>query len=157
MARKVLVAGFGNELVPGDDCGLRAVEELRERLGGRGDVDVRRLGRGVQALIHLLPKYDVVILVDASRRVEPGRVRVSRLSCSGVEAPESLHEAGLVEAACMAVEVAEALGRRPTVYLVECGVGDGAAPIREAVDVVEGLLVEAEGGPGDGQEARGDG
>ena len=150
---KVLVAGFGNELIPGDDCGLRVVEALR---GGR-DVDVKWLGRGVQALIHLLPRYDLAVLVDASRRVEPGRVRVERLKCSSLPELGSLHEAGLVEAACLALEAAEALGRRPIVYLVECGVGDGAAPIREAVEAVEGLLVEAKGGPGDGQEARGDG
>ena len=152
---KVLVAGFGNELIPGDDCGLRVVEALR---GCGRDVDVKWLGRGVQTLIHLLPRYDLAVLVDASRRVEPGRVRVEKLECGALrEELQSLHEAGLVEAACLALEAAEALGRRPIVYLVECGVGDGAAPIREAVEAVEGLLVAAKGGPGDGQEARGDG
>ena len=144
---RVLVAGFGNELIPGDDCGLRVVDALAgERLPG--GVDVRRLGRGVQALIHLLPGYDVAILVDASRRVEPGRVRVEQLDCSAARDPQSLHEAGLVEAACMALEAAEALGRRPRVYIVECGVGASTSPpIREAVEVVKGLLVEAESGP----------
>ncbi len=152
--RRILVAGFGNPLIPGDDCGLRVVEELR-RLG----VDARWLGRGVQALIHILPGYDEAVLVDASRRAPAGEVRVARLECSGAR-PASLHEAGLLEAACMALEAAEAVtGRRPVVYLVECGVGAGEPPIREAVEAVLGLLY-GEQGPrrrGAGEEAGGAG
>lgn len=151
--RRTLIAGFGNPLIPGDDCGLRVVEELR-RLG----VDARWLGRGVQALIHLLPRYDEAILVDASRRVEAGSVRVALLECGAGPGATSLHEAGLLEAACMALDAAEALrGERPRVYLVECGVGEGEPPIREAVEAILGLLYgsEAPGGRGAGEAPRG--
>ncbi len=135
----MLVAGFGNELVPGDDCALRVLEGLRLP----SCVDVRWLGRGVQVLVHALPGYDAAVLVDASRRVPGGEVRVSEPSCNA-ERPASLHEAGLLEAVCMALEVAEALGRRPRVYLVECGVEGGAGErvIREAVGLVERLVGE---------------
>ncbi len=135
---RVLVAGFGNELLPGDMCGKKVVEALP------GCLEARWLGRGVQALIHLLPKYDIVFLVDASRRVEPGSVRVAEFDprVCGERIPSSLHEAGLVEAVCMALEVAESLGRSPRVYMVECGVRDvfdekSVEPaIREAVEAI---------------------
>ncbi len=136
-AVRVLVAGFGNELVPGDDCGLRVIEELRLP----GCAEARWLGRGVQVLIHELHGYGAAVLVDASRRVGDGEVRVVEPECGGSR-PASLHEAGLLEAVCMALEVAEALGRKPRVYIVECGVGGGAGErvIREAVRLVERLV-----------------
>ncbi len=141
---RIIVVGFGNELLPGDACGKRVVEELS------GCVEARWLGRGVQALIHLLPKYDVVFAVDASRRVEPGAVRITALKPGDCEAGElsSLHEAGLLDAACMALEVAESLGRKPLVYLVECGVRDplDASQAEPAIREAVRLILERVGG-----------
>lgn len=160
---RLLVAGFGNELIPGDACAKSIVEQIRLPCG-----EARWLGRGVQALIHLIHDYDALIVVDASRRVPRGTVRTTIVeSCDQLEL-NALHEAGLLEALCMAMEVSKAVtGRHPLVYLVECGIGspfDGEAAslaIREAIPLIEELAGElcarAESGQRAGQEARGDG
>ena len=141
---RLLVVGFGNELIPGDACAKNVIEQIRLPCG-----EARWLGRGVQALIHLMHDYDALIVVDASRRVPRGTVRVTIVESCDQPELSALHEAGLLEALCTAMEVSKALtGRYPLVYLVECGIGSpfdreaASLAIREAIPLIEKLAGE---------------
>ena len=91
--KRVLVAGVGNPLIGEDSCGLRFAEEIMGTIPG---VDVRVLGRGVQALLHLASGYDVVVVVDASRGSTVRRIGAGDAPCGGSHGMGAVEVARLV-------------------------------------------------------------
>jgi hydrogenase maturation protease len=75
---KVLVAGVGNVFLSDDGFGVEVVRRLQARGGLPTGVELLDVGiRGVHLAYQLLDGYDVLVLVDATRRGDvPGTVYV---------------------------------------------------------------------------------
>jgi hydrogenase maturation protease len=97
---KTLVLGLGNPLLGDDAIGLVVAARLRERLGGRDDVDVQEDEAGGLRLMERLTGYERAIIVDAIvtggtpgtiRRMESGDVPTQRTAIAhGIDLPRAL-------------------------------------------------------------------
>ena len=110
---RILVAGVGDRLMGDDGIGPAIIEELNK--GGLPEgVDAVDYGTSLMSLLHDLPEYDALIVVDAvDLGGEPGEVRVLRIrpeDLAGVDKAASLmtlsyHEADLDSVLSMAREL----------------------------------------------------
>ena len=73
---KKIIIGMGNPLVSDDGVGIRVIRSLRERLNGRGDVDVVELYAGGIRLMETMVGYKKAIIVDdmLTGRDKPGTI-----------------------------------------------------------------------------------
>jgi len=71
---KTLVLGLGNDILTDDAVGLKVVRELRERLAGVADVEVRETMEMGLALLDFIVGYRALVLVDSIQtgKVAPG-------------------------------------------------------------------------------------
>jgi len=94
------VLGLGNPLLGDDAIGLRVAAVLRERLAGRGDVDVREEEAGGLRLMEVMTGYERAIVVDAAvsgaapgtiRRLGPDELPTQRTAIAhGIDLPRAL-------------------------------------------------------------------
>ena len=92
--------GLGNPLLGDDAIGLRVAAVLRERLAGRGDVDVREEEAGGLRLMEVMTGYERAIVVDAAvsgaapgtiRRLGPDELPTQRTAIAhGIDLPRAL-------------------------------------------------------------------
>ncbi len=112
---KILVAGVGDRLMGDDGIGPAIIEELNNGRLPDG-VDAVDYGTSLMSLLHDLPEYDALIVIDAlDLGGEPGEVRVLRITpedLAGVDKAEaasmmtlSYHEADLDSVLSMAKEL----------------------------------------------------
>ena len=127
----VLVAGLGNEMRGDDAAGLltaRALRALRPT-----DVDVEEYGGDAAALAEAISRHAHVIVVDAVASTAPvGSVKSLSPDQVPAHSESSTHGLGLREA----LELARALGARPTVHVFGIagrGFGLGDPPSAEVV------------------------
>ena len=62
---KVGVIGVGNSLMADDGIGLLVLDRLKERYGGRDDIEFIPLATGGMDLLHVLPGLDIAVIIDA--------------------------------------------------------------------------------------------
>ena len=119
MNKRTLVAGFGNVLRGDDGFGVVVVQQLREELDPKENVEVLEVGTGgLQMAQELLGGYERLVIVDAmTRRGTPGQIYVEV-----VEGVKSALEVDLhLAVPSRALSVAKALGALPPeVYIVGC-------------------------------------
>ena len=97
---KTLVLGLGNPLLGDDSVGLKVAALVRERLGGREDVDVAEEEAGGLRLMERMTGYDRAVLVDACvsgappgtiRRLGPEELPTQRTAIAhGIDLPRAL-------------------------------------------------------------------
>jgi hydrogenase maturation protease len=97
---KTLILGLGNPLLGDDAIGLLVADRLRERLLGRGDVEVQEDEAGGLRLMERLAGYESAIIVDAIvsggtpgtiRRMDSDDVPTQRTAIAhGIDLPRAL-------------------------------------------------------------------
>lgn len=148
-AGKVLVVGIGDVQRRDEGVGVWVVRELDRLYELPPNVETMGVERADVDLLDALEEAAAVIAVDCVYAEEtPGatfRVPLAEFARPS-ELPESLHEAGLLEA----LGVVELLGERPQGVLIAVHIGEGgpgsglsaavAAKVPEVVDAVVGEL-----------------
>ena len=146
MTSGVLVVGYGNTLRTDDGIGWHAAERLAgdERLTG---AVVLRRHQLTPELALDISAASLVVFIDASRDLPPGSVDITCVERADVAASTSSHHLGPPVLVALAHEL---YGRRPSAYVVRCGVvslelGDQLSPAVEAalatvIDAVVGLI-----------------
>jgi hydrogenase maturation protease len=117
--RRVLVAGFGNELRGDDAFGIRVLEALQARESELGCVELLHVGTGGLRLAQeLLAGYDGLVVVDAMHRDgPPGTLYVLEVEQVTTATLVDLHLA----TPAPALSVAKALDALPErVWMVGC-------------------------------------
>ena len=73
---RTLVLGMGNDILTDDAIGIHVVREVRRRVAGLKNVDVRETMEMGLALLDFVVGYETLILVDAiqTRRAAPGHI-----------------------------------------------------------------------------------
>jgi hydrogenase maturation protease len=104
------VIGVGNPLMGDDAAGILVLKMLRERGLPRG-IDIVDAATGGMTLLHLLAKYDSIVIVDTvDMGLQPGEVRTfspdDAISIKG-ERKFSLHEADVFEMIILARQLGQ--------------------------------------------------
>lgn len=134
VARRTLVAGFGNVLRGDDGVGVEVVRRLRGAVPSH--VHLMDVGTGgIRMAQELLAGYDQLIVVDAlDRGAPPGTLFVLRVQ----EVPEALAVDAHLTLPSAALGVARTMGvLPPDVYLV------GVQPVHETLDEFRDALSPA--------------
>lgn len=148
--KRVLVAGFGNELRGDDAFGIRVLDALARRDGQGEEMELLHVGTGGLRLAQqLLTGYDCLVVVDAMRRNgSPGTLYVMEVDDVSVTERVDLHLATPARALSVA-KALDALPRR--VWMVGCEPGavdelgteltpSVHAQVEAAADAVVGLV-----------------
>lgn len=150
MTGHVVVVGYGNALRCDDGVGWHAAERLADdpRMDG---VEVLQRHQLTPELALDISRASLVVLVDASSRLRPGKLGVERVEPAVGDGPRGSHH--LTPATLVALSH-ELYGRAADVFVVSCGVQsleigehlsatvDAALP--KLVDVVADLVVSRE-------------
>ena len=133
------IIGVGNPMMADDGIGPRLISELEGSVSG---VDLIDIGTGGMQLVHVLARYDSVVIIDAAEMgLAPGEYRV--FSPGDVVSFKetrsySLHDWDLMRS----IEISRQLGEAPEKILI-FAVQPGALEMRE------GLSAEVQGGLAD--------
>ena len=93
---KTLVLGLGNPLLKDDSIGLRAVQELRVRLGDQPDIEVSEDYWGGLRLMERMIGFDRAIIIDAIRTdAEPGTIHLLSPDDIPTQRTSSAHDVNL--------------------------------------------------------------
>ncbi|MHC5002008.1 MAG: hydrogenase maturation protease [Planctomycetota bacterium] len=147
----VLVLALGNMLLRDDGFGLVLLEQLRERLGGKADLELVDGGTQGIALVGLLSGRRAVLVLDAvARGAPPGTVHV--IDDAVAEAPPrggTAHEGNagdLLAAAALIGDlppVVRVVGVEPEVVRTGTGLSDTvASALPEALRAAEATAIE---------------
>jgi len=133
-ASRAAVIGVGNSMMGDDGIGPRLIAELEGTVSGFDLIDI---GTGGMQLVHVLARYDAVILIDAADMgLPPGECRA--FSPEGIVSLKqtraySLHDWDLMRS----VQISRSLGEAPGRILV-------FAVQPASVEMREGLSPELE-------------
>lgn len=93
---RILVAGVGDRLMGDDGIGPAVIEELSRRSLPKG-VDAVDYGTSLMSLLHDLPEYDALIVVDAvDLGGRPGEVKVLKITPEDLARVDKAEAAGLM-------------------------------------------------------------
>jgi hydrogenase maturation protease len=149
---KTLVLGLGNELRGDDAVGILAIEELRQRLGQRGDLEFISASVSGLALLDLIRGYRELIVIDAIQTEGGTPGSIHRLSVSDL--PEtgpvwSAHRMGLRTVLEMGRSCGCRIPEQVAVYAVE--VADAvrwrkgcSKDVRQAIGTLVQMIMTAE-------------
>jgi hydrogenase maturation protease len=139
IGNRMAIIGVGNPMMADDGIGPRLISELEGSVSG---VDLIDIGTGGMQLVHVLARYDSVVIIDAAemglapreyRIFSPGDVVSFKETRS-----YSLHDWDLMRS----IEISRQLGEAPEKILI-FAVQPGALEMRE------GLSAEVQGGLAD--------
>jgi hydrogenase maturation protease len=118
---KVLLLGLGNDILRDDAIGLHVAREVRRRLAGVGNVEVRETTEMGVALLDHIAGFDDLMLVDAIQtgRSPPGYLREFDIADLKTLPVTSLHCLGVSETLALGRKLGMSTPRRVKVFAVE--------------------------------------
>jgi hydrogenase maturation protease len=123
MPKRLAVIGIGNTLRRDDGIGIIILESLL-KFYKRKDIDYLNLGISIFDLIHRLPDYDVVIVIDGiNAGLDVGEVKISELKDIEYKIDSSIistHELNLRDI----FDLSKKLGLKTKIYVVGIQVKD---------------------------------
>jgi hydrogenase maturation protease len=141
MPKKIAVIGIGNTLRRDDGIGI-IIQESLLKFYKRKDIDYLNFGISSFDLIHRLPDYDVVIVIDGiSAGLDVGEVIISKLKDIAYKIDSTIistHELNLKNI----FEISKKLGIKTKIYVVGIQVKDTSfgeslsEPLKKRVDEI---------------------
>jgi hydrogenase maturation protease len=141
MPKRLAVIGIGNTLRRDDGIGIIILESLL-KFYKRKDIDYLNLGISIFDLIHRLPDYDVVIVIDGiNAGLDVGEVKISELKDIEYKIDSSIistHELNLRDI----FDFSKKLGLKTKIYVVGIQVKDTSfgeslsEPLKNKVDEI---------------------
>jgi hydrogenase maturation protease len=118
---KILVLGFGNDILTDDAIGLHVVREVRERLAGFEQVDVEETSEMGLALLDFIVGYKALVLVDAIQtgNAPPGHVHEVSEESLGALHRSSPHFLGVGETLALGRQLGLEMPSRIKVLAIE--------------------------------------
>lgn len=118
---KILVLGFGNDILTDDAIGLHVVREVRSRLAGLNQVDVEETSEMGLALLDFIVGYEALVLVDAIQtgKEAPGHVQEVTEESLGALHRSSPHFLGVGETLALGRQLGLEMPERVKVLAIE--------------------------------------